>query len=135
MAKFPTLAQLSTTYKSLAVARAPRKTGNLKNKLEAYNRPSGMVKVLGGNKFELVLDVAPPGAEYGAFWNKPNVSPSVENQKTGNNDKIDFAKQALNSPQLRKQIELFMNGKVDEMLKEEFGKIGKIFTKAFKSKG
>lgn len=134
MAKFPTLAQLSTTYKSLAVARAPRKTGNLKNKLEAYNRPSGMVKVLGQNKFELVLDVAPPGAEYGAFWNEPNVSPSVKDQKTGNNDKINFAKQALNSPELRKQIELFMNGKVEEFLKEEFGKIGKTFTKAFKSK-
>ena len=134
MAKVPTLAQLSTTYKSLAVARAPRKTGNLKNKLEAYNRPSGMVKVLGKDKFELVLDVAPPGAEYGAFWNEPNVSPSVKNQKTGNKDKIDFAKQALNSPELRKQIELFMNGKVEEFLKEEFGKIGKTFTKAFKSK-
>ena len=134
MAKFPTLAQLSTTYKSLAVARAPRKTGNLKNKLEAYNRPSGMVRVLGANKFELVLDVAPPGAEYGAFWNEPNVSPSVKNQKTGNTDKINFAKQALNSPELRKQIELFMNGKVEEFLKEEFGKIGKTFTKAFKSK-
>jgi hypothetical protein len=134
MAKFPTLAQLSTTYKSLAVARAPRKTGNLKNQLEAYNRPSGMVKVLGKDKFELVLDVAPPGAEYGAFWNEPNVSPSVKNQKTGNTGKIDFAKQALNSPELRKQIELFMNGKVEEFLKEEFGKIGKTFTKAFKGK-
>ena len=134
MAKFPTLAQLSTTYKSLAVARAPRKTGNLKNQLEAYNRPSGMVKVLGKDKFELVLDVAPPGAEYGAFWNEPGVSASVKNQKTGNIGKIDFAKQALNSPELRKQIELFMNGKVEEFLKEEFGKIGKIFNKAFKGK-
>jgi len=134
MAKFPTLAQLSTTYKSLAVARAPRKTGKLKNQLEAYNRPSGMVRVLGPNKFELVLDVAPPGAEYGKYWNDPNVSYQVANQTTGNNDKINFAKQALNSPELRKQIELFMNGKVEELLKEEMGKIGKTFTKAFKGK-
>jgi hypothetical protein len=134
MAKFPTLAQLSTTYKSLAVARAPRKTGNLKNKLEAYNRPSGMVRVLGKDKFELVLDVAPPGAEYGKYWNDPNVSYQVANQTTGNNDKINFAKQALNSPELKKQIELFMNGKVEELLKEEMGKIGKVFTKAFKGK-
>jgi hypothetical protein len=135
MAKFPTLAQLSITYKSLAVARAPRKTGNLKNKLEAYNRPSGMVKVLGPNKFELVLDVAPPGAEYGKWWNDPNVSYQVANQKTGNDDKINFAKQALNSSELKKQINLFMNGKVDELLKQEMGKIGATFSKAFKGMG
>jgi hypothetical protein len=135
MAKFPTLAQLSTTYKSLAVARAPRKTGNLKNKLEAYNRPSGMVKVLGPNKFELVLDVAPPGAEYGKYWNDPNVSYQVQNQTTGNDGKINFAKQALNSTELKKQINLFMNGKVDELLKEEMGKIGATFSKAFKGMG
>jgi hypothetical protein len=135
MAKFPTLAQLSTTYKSLAVARAPRKTGNLKNKLEAYNRPSGMVKVLGPNKFELVLDVAPPGADYGKWWNDPNVSYQVANQTTGNDDKINFAKQALNSSELKKQINLFMNGKVDELLKQEMGKIGATFTKAFKGMG
>lgn len=135
MAKFPTLAQLSTTYKSLAVARAPRKTGNLKNKLEAYNRPSGMVKVLGPNKFELVLDVAPPGADYGKWWNDPNVSYQVANQKTGNDDKINFAKQALNSSELKKQINLFMNGKVDELLKQEMGKIGATFSKAFKGMG
>ncbi len=47
MAKFPTLAQIATTYKNLAVARAPRKTGKLKNQLGSFNRPSGMVKVLG----------------------------------------------------------------------------------------
>jgi hypothetical protein len=135
MAKFPTLAQLSTTYKSLAVARAPRKTGNLKNKLEAYNRPSGMVKVLGPNKFELVLDVAPPGADYGKWWNDPNVSYQVQNQTTGNDDKINFAKQALNSSELKKQINLFMNGKVDELLKQEMGKIGATFSKAFKGMG
>jgi hypothetical protein len=135
MAKFPTLAQLSITYKSLAVARAPRKTGNLKNKLEAYNRPSGMVKVLGPNKFELVLDVAPPGADYGKWWNDPNVSYQVANQKTGNDDKINFAKQALNSSELKKQINLFMNGKVDELLKQEMGKIGATFSKAFKGMG
>jgi hypothetical protein len=135
MAKFPTLAQLSTTYKSLAVARAPRKTGNLKNKLEAYNRPSGMVKVLGPNKFELVLDVAPPGADYGKWWNDPNVSYQVANQTTGNDDKINFAKQALNSSELKKQINLFMNGKVDELLKQEMGKIGATFSKAFKGMG
>ena len=130
MAKFPTLAQLSTTYKSLALARAPRKTGNLKNKLEAYNRPSGMVKVLGENKFELTLDVAPPGAEYGKFWNEPNVSYQVANQTTGNKDKINFAEQALNSQELKNQIDEFINGRVDTMLKDVVNnRIGKVFSK------
>jgi hypothetical protein len=94
-----------------------------------------MVKVLGPNKFELVLDVAPPGADYGKWWNDPNVSYQVANQKTGNDDKINFAKQALNSSELKKQINLFMNGKVDELLKQEMGKIGATFSKAFKGMG
>ena len=132
-----TLAQIANRIRDLAVLKAPKKTGNLKRKLADYNRPSGMIKqskIAGSRSFEFELDVSPPGAEYGAFWNEPNVSPSVKNQKTGNTDKINFAKQALNSPELRKQIELFMNGKVEELLKEEMGKIGKTFTKAFKSK-
>jgi hypothetical protein len=130
MAKFPTLAQIATTYKNLAVARAPRKTGKLKSQLDAYNRPSGMVNVLGPNKFELTLDVAPPGAEYGKFWNDPNVSYQVKNQKTGNKDKINFAQQALNSIEVKRQIDGFINGKVDEMLKDVVkNRIGKVFTK------
>lgn len=131
MAKgFPTLAQIATTYKNLAVARAPRKTGKLKNQLGSFNRPSGMVKVLGENKFELTLDVAPPGAEYGKFWNDPNVSYQVANQKTGNKDKINFAQQALNSAEIKNQIDEFINGKVDVMLKDVVNnRIGKVFSK------
>jgi hypothetical protein len=130
MAKFPTLAQIATTYKNLAVARAPRKTGKLKNQLGSFNRPSGMVKVLGENKFELTLDVAPPGAEYGKFWNDPNVSYQVANQTTGNKDKINFAEQALNSQELKNQIDEFINGKVDTMLKDVVNnRIGKVFSK------
>lgn len=126
---FPTLAQVATTFKNLAVAAAPRKTGNLKNQLDSFNRPSGMVRVIGKNRFELTLDVAPPGAEYGKYWNDPNVSYQVANQTTGNNDKINFARKAANSPELDNQIQRFMNGQVDMYLSEIFSKVDKKFKK------
>lgn len=122
MAKgYPTLAQLANTYLSLAVAKAPRRRvngGNLKSQLAAYNRPSGMIKKhTSGLGYSLSLDVAPPGAGYGKFWNDPNVSWQVKNQKTGNNDSINFAIKARDSQQLSNMINEYNAGIIDESLK------------------
>ena len=105
----PTLSQLANLVRKKAVGYAPKKTGNLKRALEAYNRPSGMVKETLKNKqisYTISLDVAPPGAEYGKFWNDPNVSYQVRNGKTSNVQKsINFAQQALNDPEVQQLIE------------------------------
>lgn len=116
------LAQIANRIRDLAVLKAPKKTGNLKRKLADYNRPSGMIKQSkAGSKrsFEFELDVSPPGAEYGKFWNDPNVSETVRKGKTPNVPKsINFAEQALNDPQVQKMIDDFVNEIADEVAKE-----------------
>jgi hypothetical protein len=52
------------------------------------------------------LDVSPPGAEYGKFWNDPNVSDSVRKGKTPNVPKsINFADKAMEDPEVKRMID------------------------------
>lgn len=107
--KTPSLAQIATLIKNKAVALAPKKTGNLKRQLDTYNRPAGMVKkTMKGKKsisLSFTLDVSPPGAEYGKYWNDPNVSKSVRKGKTTNvPGSINFSDKAINDPQIQQLI-------------------------------
>jgi hypothetical protein len=117
-----TLAQIANRIRDLAVLKAPKKTGNLKRKLADYNRPSGMIKQSKTNttrSFEFELDISPPGAEYGKFWNDPNVSSTVRNGKTPNVPKsINFAQQAINDPQIQKMIDDYISQISDEVANE-----------------
>jgi hypothetical protein len=127
-----TLAQIANKIRDLAVLKAPKKTGNLKRKLADYNRPSGMIKQSkAGSKrsFEFELDVSPPGADYGKFWNDPNVSSTVRNGKTPNVPKsINFAQQAINDPLVQKMIDDYVSSITDEIAAE----VGNIVEKEFR---
>jgi hypothetical protein len=119
--KTPTLDQIANTIRKKAVALAPKKTGNLKNKLETYNRPAGMVKQkVSGKKMvslSFTLDVSPPGAEYGKFWNDPNVSDSVRNGKTPNVPKsINFADKALEDPEVKLMIDKVISDMTNDIV-------------------
>jgi hypothetical protein len=115
-----TLPQIANKIKSLAVAKAPKKTGNLKRQLDTYNRPSGMIKESKTDKsrsFEFGLDVSPPGAEYGKFWNDPTVSDTVRRGKTKNvPGAINFASKAINDPQIEKMIDEYLLSITDEFV-------------------
>jgi hypothetical protein len=117
-----TLAQIANSIKGLAVTKAPKRTGNLKRQLDTYNRPSGMIKESKTNKsrsFEFTLDVAPPGAEYGQFWNDPNVSETVRRGKTINvPGAINFADKAINDPSIEKMIDEYLKSIADEIVNE-----------------
>jgi hypothetical protein len=127
-----TLAQISNKIRDLAVLKAPKRTGNLKRKLADFNRPAGMIKeTKAGSKrsFSFELDVSPPGAEYGKFWNDPNVSDSVRNGKTPNVPKsINFAQQAINDPLVQKMIDDYVSSITDEIAAE----VGNIVEKEFR---
>jgi hypothetical protein len=127
-----TLAQIANRIKDLAVLKAPKKTGNLKRKLADYNRPSGMIKQSksgGTRSFEFELDVSPPGAEYGKFWNDPNVSETVRRGKTPNVPKsINFAQQAINDPMIQKMIDDLVSEITDEIAKDISNTIDKEFS-------
>lgn len=115
-----TLAQIANKIKSLAVAKAPIKTGNLKRQLDTYNRPSGMIRESKSDKvksFEFTLDVAPPGAAYGKFWNDPTVSETVRRGKTKNvPGAINFAQKAMNDPSVEKMIDEYVAQMADEIV-------------------
>lgn len=117
-----TLAQISNKIKTLAVAKAPKKTGNLKRKLDTYNRPAGMIKEgksPKGKTIEFVIDVAPPGAEYGKFWNDPNVSETVRKGKTPNVPKsINFAQKAIEDSEVQKMIDAYVSQVGDEIVNQ-----------------
>jgi hypothetical protein len=119
----PTLKDIAKQIGGLAVAKAPVKTGNLKRKLAKANTPD---KVLTENpktkSFSFEIDYAPPGAEYGMFWNDPTVSKTVRNGKTKNiPEAINFANKAINSPIVDSLIQDYM----DEIGKQVVEQIGK----------
>lgn len=94
----PTLKDIAKQIGGLAVAKAPKRTGNLKRQLQKSNTPSQVLEESKGG-FSFEINYAPPGAEYGMFWNDPNVSKTVRNGKTKNiPEAINFADKALNSP-------------------------------------
>ena len=119
----PTLKDIAKQIGGLAVAKAPIKTGNLKKKLARANTPD---KVLTENKntksFSFEIDYAPPGAEYGMYWNDPTVSKTVKKGKTKNvPDSINFASKAINSPIIDSLIQDYM----DEIGKQVVEQISK----------
>lgn len=112
-----TLLEVAQRLGELTAVKAPRKTGNLKRALRAANTGR---KILGGKNsaqaerqiiddlktgtftFELDIDVAPPGAEYGQWWNEPTLASNIKNGKTKNiPEGINFAEKAYESAEFQ----------------------------------
>jgi hypothetical protein len=129
----PTLAQIATKIKNLAVVKAPKRTGKLKNAIDTFNRPSGMIKESkNGDKrsFTFELDVSPPGAEYGKWWNDPTVSKTVKNGKTRNvPESINFGEKAINDPQVQKMIDDYLAQITDSVIEKFTDEIQKLDSK------
>lgn len=119
----PTLKDIAKQIGGLAVAKAPVKTGNLKRKLKSANTPDKVLKENPKTKsFSFEIDYAPPGAEYGMFWNDPTVSKTVSGGKTKNiPGSINFANKAINSPIVDSLIQDYM----DEIGKQVVEQISK----------
>ena len=114
-----TLSDITKKSKSLAdtiskrvASYAPVKTGNLKRALRRANNVDTMFEQQGVvsktknvQSLEFTYNYAPDDAPYGRYSNDPDVSYQVENQKTGNKDKINFAEKGLNDPQVIKKID------------------------------
>jgi len=115
------LNKVATQIKNIALFYAPKKTGNLKRKMNQANRPSNMIKILSGSSkvsIGISLDIAPNGAEYGKYWNSPNVSKTVRNGKTKNVPRsIDYGKKAMDDPQTKKELNDFLKQFADDYTK------------------
>jgi hypothetical protein len=126
----PTLKDIAKQISALAVVKAPIKTGNLKRQLAKANRVTDVLKEdkkTGSFSFE--LNFAPPGAEYGGFWNDPTVSETVRKGKTKNIPQaINFADKAMYSPIIDSLIQDYSDEiakKVVERLSKEIEDLGK----------
>lgn len=115
------LTEIATQVKNTALFYAPKKTGNLKRRMNQANRPANMIKIINGkdkSNIRLTLNIATDGAEYGKYWNSPNVSETVRKGKTPNVPRsIDYGKQALNDPQVKKEWKEFFEEFSDEYVK------------------
>jgi len=119
----PALKDIARQVGGLAVAKAPIRTGRLKKALARANTPDKVLKTNPTNKsFSFEINYAPPGAEYGQFWNDPTVSKTVRSGKTKNvPDSINFAEKAINSPIIDSLIQDYMD-EVGVMIVEQLNK-------------
>lgn len=136
-----TLLQVAQRLGELTAIKAPRKTGNLKRQLKQANTGRN---ILGGKNsaqaekaiiedlktgtftFELDIDVAPPGAEYGQFWNDPTLASNIKNGKTKNiPEGINFAQKAYESAEFQSLLDEYIDTlgeKVAESIAKEIEK-------------
>lgn len=108
------LEEVAQSLRTSVVALAPRKTGNLKEQLYKWNTPQKIISakklpstLIKTGKFNLKLsiDVSPPGAEYGKWWNDPTVSKTVKSGKTKNVPRsINFVSKAMKDAAVKRKI-------------------------------
>lgn len=96
------------------------KSGNLQSKVASSNTPQTMVKPFGEDGFQIILNVAPYGAEYGQYVH----------YGTYKMNKRPFAELALENPEFIQLFEKVMGEKVEEKVDDYFDKIDKDFKKA-----
>lgn len=111
----PTLQDIAKQISSLAqlnLQRQPTRaidTGNLLKKVKSANTPSKMIKELKTKddySFEIELDYAPQGAEYGEYVN----------DGTYKMDARPFATNAMNDPTVLSMLDAYYEELVDKMV-------------------
>ena len=97
------------------------KTGNLYRKVAQSNTPNTMVKPFGEDGFQIVLNVAPDGANYGQY-----VHYGTRNRMQPR----PFGQLALENPEFIQLFEKVMNEKVEDKVDEFVAEIDEDFKKA-----
>lgn len=109
-----TLESIAVGIRDLAIANAPKKTGNLKNKIRSANTPvkSKMIKQTKDLGVTISLDYAPTGAEYGQWFNDPPAPASKRRkslkrtaQQRGN---WNYAIDAMSDDELSRKFEAYL---------------------------
>jgi hypothetical protein len=111
----PSLQDIARQVSSLAQLNLQRqptraiKTGNLLRKVKAANTPAKMVKEIktkDSYSFEIELDYAPAGAEYGVFVNDGTSKMAAR----------PFADNAINDPTVQSMLNQYYEDVVDKMV-------------------
>lgn len=96
------------------------KTGNLYNKVAQSNSPQTMVKPFGEDGFQIVLNIAPNGAEYGQYVH----------YGTSKMGKRPFGQLGFENPELTQLFEKVMGEKVEEKVGEYIDNMDDMFSKS-----
>ncbi len=126
-----TLKDIAGLYRGLATQNLQSgplkafKTGNLYRNVSQYNTLDRMIRTRKGAKkgdtsYDLVLQVAPPGAKYGRFVEKGTYKMKAR----------PFGATAANSKELARAVDQFMKGQVEASLEVFEEQITKKFVKA-----
>jgi hypothetical protein len=112
MATLQDIAKQISSLAQLNLQRQPTRaidTGNLLRKVKAANTPANMVKELktkDSYSFEIELDYAPQGAEYGQYVN----------DGTYKMDARPFATNAMNDPTVLSMLDQYYDELVDKLV-------------------
>jgi len=126
------LEQIAQQVKNVAMFYAPKKDGTLIRKINSYNKAKigGMIKIVGSgtkSQIKIDIDVSPPGAEYGKWFNDP---PKV---KTKNKHRKKSGRPALKRTAISKGNWQFGKKAIkDKSVKNQISKFTKEFAKEFK---
>jgi len=125
------LKNVAKTIKTLTIAGAPYKTGNLRRKINTANTYSSMIKynvpksgydALAARPATVTVDYAPPGAEYGEFWDEPATNKS----RTKNRPEFGFPTKASDNINVDAAIALYitqLENDLIEVLEKEIAKL------------
>ena len=76
--------------------------------------------------FEFDIDVAPPGAEYGQWWNDPTLAKNIKNAKTKNvPEGINFAQKAYQSAEFQSELEKYIDDLGEKIAKSVAANVAK----------
>jgi len=117
------LESIAVRIRDLAIARAPKDTGNLKNSIRQANTPAKtkMIKTSSDMKeITISLDYAPVGAEYGKFWNTPygTGKGTTATIKKRYPQHFNYGYDAINDPQLSKEFNNYLDKLGDYIISE-----------------
>lgn len=112
MASLQDIAKQISSLAQLNLQRKPTRaidTGNLLRTIKSYNTPQRMIKEIKTKdtySFEIELDYAPPGAEYGKFVNDGTYKMKAR----------PFADNALNDPTVTQMMDSYYEDVVDKLV-------------------
>lgn len=118
MAKIQNIRKLESVavkIRDLAISKAPKDTGNLRNKIRSANTPAKtkMIKQLDDFSIELSLDYAPTGAEYGQWFNDPPRPNSKRRRKLKKTAEArgnwNYAIEAMNDDEVNKAYDAWID--------------------------
>jgi len=131
----PELVAIATTLRDLTSAGAPVKTGNLRDTIKSFNTNNRMITFDAvSRRARVKVDYAPPGANYGMYWNNPYgtgiAAPALRSNTTATikkryPNKFNYAIKALQDTSIDMLIANYTNALAKDVVAEVVAELRK----------